>query len=275
LSREASRTPEPDQIPHPLPQGLIAERLAQGHLLLCLDFDGTISELTDDPWKAVPLPRAKAAIAELARHPEKITLAIVSGRDLDTLLELLGLCDGLVFAGTHGLEFMGRDGVRRAAPGLDECAHDIELLRDFLARTIPANRGFIVEDKRVALTLNYRNAEPDDAREALAAFDDFVAQRPTLQLLRGKMIHEAIPSGVGGKGDALEVLIRTARTEASRAVYFGDDTTDENAFRVLVPQGGIGVLVGAPRKSFAQYRVDHPTDVADILEELVSITRVR
>jgi len=275
LSREASRTPEPAQIPHPLPQGLIAARLAQSRLLLCLDFDGTISEIIDDPWKAVPLPRAKAAIAELARHREKITLAIVSGRDLDTLLGLLGLRDGLLFAGTHGLEFIGRDGERYVTPGLDKCASDLELLREFVARTIPPDRGFIVEDKRVALTLHYRNARPDDAREALASFDDFVSRRPTLQLLRGKMIHEAIPSGFGGKDDALGVLMQSAGVPPSHTVYFGDDTTDENAFRVLVPQGGIGVLVGAERKSFAQYRVGTQSDVADILEQLTSIARER
>lgn len=184
MSREASRTPELVQVPRPLPDGLIAERLARGHLLLCLDFDGTISELTDDPWKAAPLPRAKAAVAELTRYRERLTVAIVSGRDLDTLLGLLGLHEGLLFAGTHGLEFIGRDGIRRTTPGLDRCAQDIARLREFIARTIPRDRGFICEDKRIALTLNYRNALPDDARAALAAFDDFVAQLPTLQLLR-------------------------------------------------------------------------------------------
>src|SRR5271157_4930514 len=111
-SRDALRKPEPSETPRPLPPGLISSQLANGHLLLCLDFDGTVSELTNDPWKAVPLPRAKAAIAELARHPEKLTVAIISGRDLDTLLGLLGLRDGLLFAGTHGLEFIGRDAQR-------------------------------------------------------------------------------------------------------------------------------------------------------------------
>jgi trehalose-phosphatase len=270
LSREASRKPEPSTTPLPLPRGLIGAQLARGPLLLCLDFDGTLSELTNDPWKAVPLPRAKSAIAELARHPEKLTLAVISGRDLDTLLGLLGLRDGILFAGAHGLEFIGRDGVRRLAPGVDRSANDIELVRDFIARSIPKDRGFIVEDKRVALTVNYRNATPDDAREALAAFDDFVNQRPTLQLLHGKMIHEAIPRGIGGKGYALEFFMRESGASGPGTSYFGDDTTDEDAFRALVPRGGIGVLVGAERQSFAQYRVDGPTDVADLLEDLVA-----
>jgi len=35
---------------------------------------------------------------------------------------------------------------------------------------------------------------------------------------------------------------------------------------------GIGVLVGSERRSFAQYRVDGPEQVADVLEEIVSRT---
>ena len=52
MSREASRTPEPDQLPAPLPRGLITDQLALGHFLLCLDFDGTISVI-DYPAKKV------------------------------------------------------------------------------------------------------------------------------------------------------------------------------------------------------------------------------
>jgi trehalose 6-phosphate phosphatase len=260
-------------MPLPLPRGLIGDQLTQGPLLLCLDFDGTLAELTNDPWKAVPLPRAKKAIAELARHPEKLTLAIISGRDLDTLLGLLGLRDGILFAGAHGLEFIGRDGKRLLAPGLDRSANDIELVRDFIRREVPSDRGFIIEDKRVALTVNYRNATPDDAREALAAFDDFINQRPTLQLLHGKMIHEAIPRGIGGKGEAVEFFMREAGVAGPQTTFFGDDLTDEDAFRALATHSGIGVLVGTERASFAQYRIDGPTDVADLLEDL--ITRLR
>jgi len=270
LSRDASRKAEPTDTPRPLPRGLIADQLARGHLLLCLDFDGTVSELTNDPWKAVPIPRAKSTIAELARHPEKLTVAIISGRDLDTLLGLLGLRDGLLFAGTHGLEFIGRDGKRRFAPGVDRCAKDIETVREFIARSIPKDRGFIVEDKGIALTVNYRNARPDDTREALGAFDDFVSQRPTLQLLHGKMIHEAIPRGIGGKGEALEFFLRDTGVAGPNTIYFGDDLTDEDAFRALIPHRGIGVLVGAQRPSFAQYRVDGPADVVEVLENLVA-----
>ena len=258
MSRNPPPTPDPINIPTALPPGLIAERLARTHPLLCLDFDGTISELTNDPWKAVPIPPAKNAIAELARHPRKITVAIVSGRDLDTLIGLLGLRDGLMFAGTHGLEFIGRDGVRHHAPGVERCAADMKIVREFLTKSIPKDRGFIIEDKGIAMTINYRNAKPDDARPTLEAFDNFVSNRPTLQVLHGKMVHEAIPRGIGGKGAAIEFFMRDTGIDASNTIYIGDDTTDEDAFRMLAPRGGITVMVGVARASFAECRVDTP-----------------
>ncbi|HLI78957.1 MAG TPA: trehalose-phosphatase, partial [Candidatus Binataceae bacterium] len=254
----------------PLPRELLDDLLARGRLLLCLDFDGTISEITNDPWKAVPLPRAKDAIARLARHPQKLALAIISGRDLDTLLGLLGLRDGLLFAGTHGLEVIGCDGVRRFVPGVERCADDIQQLREFVATAIPRDRGFIVEDKRVALTLNYRNATPDNAFEALALFDDFVMKRPTLRLLYGKMIHEAIPRGIGGKCNAVEFFMHDTGIDGPHTVYFGDDLTDEDAFRALATHHGTGVLVGAARASVARFRLERPSDVAALLEELAA-----
>jgi trehalose-phosphatase len=272
LSRNPPPTPDPINIPTPLPPELIAERLARAHPLLCLDFDGTISELTNDPWKAVPIPRAKDAIAELARHPHKITVAIVSGRDLDTLIRLLGLRDGLMFAGAHGLELIGHDAVRHFAPGVERCADDMKLVREFLAKSIPKDRGFIVEDKGMTMTINYRNAKPDDARPVLEAFDNFVSSRPTLQVLHGKMVHEALPRGIGGKGAAIEFFMRDTGIDAPNTIYIGDDTTDEDAFGVLAPRGGITVMVGAARPSFAEYRVDTSSVVADLLVNLTSAT---
>ena len=237
---------------------------------MCLDFDGTIAELTNDPLKAVPIPRAKNAIAELARYPDKITVAIISGRDLDTLLNLLGLRDGLLFAGTHGLEFIGRDGTRRLAPGVDRCREDIEKVRNFVAQFVPMESGFIIEDKGIALTVNYRNADPERAREVVAAFDKFVSTRPTLKLLQGKMIHEALPRDIGGKDTAVEFFMRETGFAGPDTVYLGDDTTDEDAFRALADVGGVTVLVGPERPSFAQYRIDGPKDVAYLLEQLVA-----
>jgi trehalose-phosphatase len=245
--------------------------LSRGRFLLCLDYDGTLSEITADPASAFPLARARDAIRTLAGHPERIAVAIVSGREVDVVKRLLGLHSGLLFAGTHGLELVASDGRRRYPAGVEESCAELDAVRSFLSRAVPPERGFIVEDKRVALALHYRNADPAEARAVLERFDRFVAKStPRLEIMRGSMVYEALARGIGGKGAAVKFLLEEIGEPRPPTVYFGDDTTDEDAFFALGPEGAVTVLVGAERKSFAKYRVAGPREVADLLAGLAA-----
>jgi trehalose 6-phosphate phosphatase len=46
----------------------------------------------------------------------------------------------------------------------------------------------------------------------------------------------------------------------------GDDLTDEHAFQAAAALGGAGILVGPPRASAAQYRLEGVAAVAEWLE---------
>ena len=61
------------------------------------------------------------------------------------------------------------------------------------------------------------------------------------------------------KGEAVDIL--REQHDASAVVFFGDDVTDEKAFRRL-RDGDVGVKVG-PGDTLAGYRVDTPDDVCD------------
>jgi trehalose 6-phosphate phosphatase len=52
-------------------------------------------------------------------------------------------------------------------------------------------------------------------------------------------------------------------------VYFGDDLTDEDAFREIGGRG-VTVLVGMQRPSTARYRVENPSEVARVLKAMAS-----
>ena len=266
------RWPTPTEKPRPLPRGLLPDLLARGRLLLCLDYDGTLSEITPKIAEAVPLKRARVAIESLAASPTRVLVAIISGRDLATVRKLLGLGRGIMFAGTHGLELIGADGVARMAEGVEESLGDLQMLRDFLVREVPGDRGFVVEDKRLAIAFHYRSAAPLESRPMLARLEEFVAQRtPHLKLMKGKMVLEMLPCAAGGKGAAVEWLIEQMVEAHPQVAYFGDDTTDEDAFFTLRPdETAITVLVGPERPSFARYRVDDPSAVADVLAELAA-----
>ena len=73
------------------------------------------------------------------------------------------------------------------------------------------------------------------------------------------------------KGEAIDIL--REQHDASAVVYFGDDVTDEKAFRRL-RESDVGVKVG-PGDTAARYRVDTPEDVAAALKYLLDERRRR
>src|SRR5271166_3753400 len=75
------------------------------HLLVLLDYDGTLTPLVDRPEIAVLDPRTRLAITTLAGRPIT-SVAILSGRALEDVKTLVGI-DGLIYAGNHGLEIQG------------------------------------------------------------------------------------------------------------------------------------------------------------------------
>jgi trehalose-phosphatase len=265
-----SQRPEPAGSPEVLPRGLLSGLLDGGKLLLCLDYDGTLSEITSVPAEARPAPLVRASLKRLVRHRSRIEIAIVSGRDLGTLRDLLGLRRSIWLIGTHGLEMSDRSGRRQLAAGALDFATDIECLRRWMRQQIQAKSGLIVEEKRLALALHYRSAEPSATAVARAALRRFVSREcPRLKIVEGKMVDEILPRGVGGKGFAVRWL-RDSMTERPDSIaYFGDDTTDEDAFFELRSKG-VTILVGPRRRSWARYRIAGPPAVAALLRGLVT-----
>jgi trehalose 6-phosphate phosphatase len=51
-------------------------------------------------------------------------------------------------------------------------------------------------------------------------------------------------------------------------IFFGDDTTDDDGFRVLKDYGGVAVVVGHRRPPEAEYTVKDPTTMRQLLSGL-------
>jgi trehalose 6-phosphate phosphatase len=242
--------------------------LARGRMLVCLDYDGTISAITADPYAAHPVPGAREALKTCSAHPDSVTLAIVSGRAIDQVKRLLGLESGILFAGVHGLELLTPDGRRVVADKAQAAAADIERVREWLARTIARDEGFVVEDKRVAIALHYRNSPADRAGAVRDALRRFVAdETSTLRILHGNRVDEVLPREAGDKGSAVRYIRQSVPVPDDQVAYFGDDVTDEDAFGAL-GAGSLTVLVGPPRPTRARYRVDGPDAVVRELADL-------
>jgi trehalose-phosphatase len=95
-------------------------------VLLCLDYDGTISEIVQDPGVARPMPGVLEVLAEFAARRDQIAVAIVSGREVATLREILHTPRGIALSGIHGLELVDFEGSEEIMQGARECTNDLE-----------------------------------------------------------------------------------------------------------------------------------------------------
>ncbi len=268
------RKPPPAPKPPPLlPDGTLEQLAARSAILLCLDYDGTISELVSRPGMARPVEGVVAALKSMTPLGERVAVAIVSGRPIAELRRMIGLGHEVMYAGVHGLEIAGRsrggggDGIRIAAHAA-RFAPELDRMRAWLADNVPNGAGFEVEDKGLAVALHFRNAEPAAAAALSAQYEEFIREdAPHLRAAHNKMVIEALPAAAS-KGAALRVL----GSEAGASfvpVYFGDDQTDEDAF-AEVESRGVGILVGEARPSRARWRVDSPAEVARVLTRLAA-----
>jgi len=249
----------------------IARRIGENTPAVFLDYDGTLTPIVDDPREAL-LPReTRRAIGRLK---ELCPVAVVSGRDLAEVREMVGI-PGILYAGSHGFEIVEPDGTRhrRATeylPALARCARHLESLADELP-------GAWVEHKGYAVALHCRTLEnPDDERRAEEIVDAVAAAEPRVRKTSGKKIFELRPDVEWDKGRAILWILEAVAPHGEELVplYLGDDLTDEDAFRALEERGiGIVVLGDGDRETAADYSLEDPDAVRGFLELLAGILR--
>jgi trehalose 6-phosphate phosphatase len=71
------------------------------------------------------------------------------------------------------------------------------------------------------------------------------------------------------KGEAIDII--RDRDDATAVVFFGDDVTDEKAFRRMRADD-VAVKIG-PGETLANYRIESPEDVATALTYLLERRR--
>jgi trehalose-phosphatase len=253
--------------------------LAMRPAAILFDFDGTLSELVDDPDLASIERRSEAAIVRLTQLVDVV--AIVTGRAVNDVQTRLDTTD-LVVVGNHGLEWVVRgkheehDAGVNAANAIEHAIAEIEerLTRDHLAE------GVIFENKRLSASIHYRQA-PNQKKvgSVLIPLARKVAAAHNLRPTEGKLIVELRPSAEISKGTAMYHL----RDEFDLAgmVFLGDDLTDVDGFDSLreIREGSaaatlaVGVLGPDSHSSVAltaDVAVTGVQGVADYLERLVA-----
>lgn len=260
-------TPElsPGQTPLSLAPDLLEalRRIATTeHLLVAMDFDGTMAPLVDHAGDARALPRSAAAFAALTELP-RTTTALISGRALDSLRAVAFPPEKTLLIGSHGAEVWMGPGSSKLE--LDDARRELlaEVRRE-LEGIVEVAPGTLLEDKPAGVVLHTRLAADDVAEDAVAAARAVLQDRPGVYLKNGNRVLEtSVVHSSKGEGIA---FLRQA-SGATATVFAGDDTTDEDALARLLP-GDLGVKVGLDFTQ-AQFRIEAPAHLSELLEALL------
>jgi alpha,alpha-trehalase len=248
------------------------ERLMQGKRpAVFLDYDGTLTPIVERPELAVLSDEMRATVRELATL---CTVAVVSGRDRADVQALVGL-DELVYAGSHGFDIAGPEGLRiQHEKGADylpalACAHEP------LGEALRGIEGVLLERKRFAIAVHFRQVAEVDVDRVEVAVDEVVERFPKLRKTYGKKIFELRPRIAWDKGKAVLWLLEALNLGGDDVLplYLGDDVTDEDAYAALRDRG-IGILVAdSVCLTAARYVLRDPDEVARFLRSLIGMLK--
>jgi trehalose 6-phosphate phosphatase len=232
------------------------------NIALLLDVDGTILDAAMTPDSVVVPESLRASLGKL--HAMSCgALALVSGRlirDLDVLFAPLRLPS----IGGHGAEMRRVGG---EAPQTRHRAAIDEELRNLIAALASSGPGVILEDKGSSLAVHYRLApQMKDSLESQIARIVACFDAQDLEVMHGKAVFEIKPA-VFSKGAAVRELMKLPPFSHRKPLFFGDDTTDESVFNLLLELGGTGYSVERFIPG-ANGTFDSPKHVRDWLADL-------
>jgi trehalose 6-phosphate phosphatase len=231
--------------------------------LLAFDIDGTLAPIAERPWDARVPAEVQRGLAALA---ERAAVAVITGRAIEDARPMLAFVPRYLI-GNHGAE---------GVPGFETAsAESARICQGWLAELSPsaepwrAVSGVVLEDKTYSLTFHFRHARNRAAAQRLV-IERAGDLRPMPTLLDGKHVLNLLPAGAPHKGEALTALM--ARAHCERALYVGDDASDEAVFQMRSP-AVLSVRVERNRASAANLYLRGQKDVARLVAELVRITR--
>jgi trehalose 6-phosphate phosphatase len=169
-------------------------------------------------------------------------------------------------AGLHGAE-LRRAG--HAALQLYGESTAITHLHGLAVKLLQPYARTFVEFKGHAIALHYR--ELPDAQDAIAAIADRLLREAGdgFELQAGNLVYEIKPHGTS-KATAIEALMADPPFSGRTPWVFGDDLTDEHAFREVNTRQGISVIVGDRRPTAARYGLDNPAALLRWIAAFVS-----
>jgi len=229
--------------------------------LIALDFDGTLAPLVDDPMESRMLPEAHEALLTLGALTG-VTVALVSGRAIDSLRLVAEPSDDWYLVGSHGGEIVP-PGMHHSYTARSRVPAD---LNQAFCDVVEQHPGTRLERKAFGLALHTRGVDGAVASRAEASarlvcesFEGNLRIRAGHGILECSVLEATKADGIAALREA---------TGAEATLFAGDDVTDQDAIACLGSLD-VGIWVGEG-SSAAPHRLADADHVAAALGLLAS-----
>jgi trehalose-phosphatase len=252
----------------------IKRALRRKCILLLLDFDGTLAPIAPTP-KDAELPAQTKKILRKLSAVSDLKLAVISGRFMEDIKKKVGLAN-IIYCGNHGLEMEGPS-IKFKKSSSHKYRKNLRAVKRKLEGRLNHFRGAFIEDKGLSFSLHYRLLDKIMIPELESFLQETAApylSGKEFRIIKGKMVFEISPYVEWDKGKAALLLFSRERILSSHnpviVVYVGDDSTDEDAFKVLRKRG-VTVFVGRPVFSHAEYYLRSTKEVNLLLSRILEL----
>lgn len=236
-----------------------------GRVLFVFDLDGTLAPIVAKPSGAVVSDEVRAALINLNGLAP---VAVISGRARADAHNILKFMPAFL-VGNHGAEGLAAMEDKKGNY-VDQSRAWLSQLKTYLPDA--GRLGIFIEDKGASISLHYRNAvDQESARIKIIAAISKLAPPP--RRISGKCVENVVPPDAPNKGTALEHVMSS--TGCAKALFAGDDETDEDVFRLKNPML-FKIRVGRDEGSAAAYYLSDAGEVSKLLHTVIeAIERIK
>lgn len=237
------------------------DKLEPSDLALFLDVDGTLLDIEDHPAGVRAEPELIRLLTSLSAEAGG-ALSLISGRTVADIDRIFAPAR-FAAAGAHGAELRLQPDGPVTSTQWSLPSPVLEAMRAFAA----TDPGLLLEEKQGGASLHFRRApglEPQCTELVQRLLPEI---ENDFRLIAGKMVFEFAPRE-HHKGAAITEMMQREPFAGRRAVFIGDDVTDEDGFRAVNAVDGVTIHVGGNRDSEASYTLP---DVAAVRRWLASM----
>jgi trehalose 6-phosphate synthase/phosphatase len=246
--------------------GLTEKAVTAKCKLILLDFDGTLVDFTSYPANTSPSEELLGLLKNIA-GTAATRLIIITGRRKDDIERLIGHLPIDIIV-EHGAKIREKGIWRTLTSGRADWKEEIYPV---LLQFNKISHDAYIEEKSFSLAWHFRNVEHQtgkaNSQELINVLQPIVTKHD-LRILNGKKVVEIISKFVS-KGFATRYLTEKYRYDFILSI--GDDTTDEDMFKVLNGLDYAFTIKTGRGKTYAKYKLDNIRQVLKLLEQFQSI----